>query len=191
MGNQIQRVQINYARTFRLAILDFKDLRNAEVSNTIVLSWEVIYFGILAGYLDKSSAILFAERNIENNTDVDRNIPILIDDESDVEETLFYLKKNFTILDSDKTNTLRKLRYIYLSEIYKEYSQNALTFSDFSNILTEFYDNHNYPEDMKTCVSYMSVEGSDGGGQEYLLRNFERFLNQETNWINKKGHNFY
>lgn len=165
-------------------MLLYKDLVDAEKNNIIKLNWDIIYFGVKCHYLENQSIIDFATANVANNIDEANNLALLIESVDHLDNTLIEIATRFKIQTSIKKNILRKLRYLSLKKLSNQFEKGKISFTEFSKLLTTFYDDHNYPVDMIPFISYMPVDGRVIGGENNIIDNFKLFLNQECEWIN-------
>lgn len=183
--NQIDRIcKVDLEHKLkRFDSMDFHTLLLINHENLMNLSWNIIYFGVKYLYLDQKNVFEFAEYNVENNIESEKNLYILINSSSSIESILQYVKDNFIINLNEKDTCLRKLRYLYFIQIFDELKQKNITKTECSKLITNFYDEHGYPEDMNNMIEYMPIKDGEKGGYDYIIKNFEAFLKKEKEWI--------
>ena len=159
------------------------------------LNWSCIYWGIQEQLIEPGNAVIYANKVIENNPDVDTPeiIELLIIDVAEKNNVLPLIERMFSDkreLNNKKSTAIRTLRYILLLEIQKNITDNQDLLDEIENIYTDF----DYPSDMEVFISYMPVQEdeydvskhSPQENEQRLINNFNIFMSEEFNIV-KKG----
>ena len=103
-------------------------------------------------------------------------------DSSDLDKILFEIKDfHFPNLEENSEelqNEISKLRFVYLSKLKEKITDE----DELLNRIAEFYDRHDYPEDMTSFITYMPQDTPTT--KEDLLNRFYKFWIQRKNLLN-------
>lgn len=102
-------------------------------------------------------------------------------DSSDLDKILFEIKDfyfpNLEENSEELQNEISKLRFVYLSKLKEKITDE----DELLNRIAEFYDRHDYPEDMTSLITYMPQDTPTT--KEDLLNRFYKFLDSEKKFI--------
>ena len=122
----------------------------------VLLSWDSIYHGIEKDILSPESAILYAEKIIELNPEIDAPeiISLLVSENTEKDVILSLIKDILSgtpkLINSEESD-IRLLRYILLSELKENVQDSKRLLSEIENIYADF----DYPSDMEGFIAYM------------------------------------
>ncbi len=161
-----------------------------------LIDWSCIYWGIKEQFIEPENAIIYANKVIENNPEVNTPeiIELLIIDEVDKDTIMSLIEKMFSDkkeLDNKKSSAIRTLRFILLLEIQKNITDNH----DLLDEIEEVYADFDYPSDMENFISYMPIiddeydvsKHSSQENEQRLVEKFNIFMNNELNTITKEN----
>ncbi len=152
-----------------------------------LLSWHSIYWGIEKDILSPESAILYAEKIIELNQEIDdpEIIALLISESTGKDVILSLIEdiiSNAPQLKNSEETDLRLLRYLLLSELKENAQDSKRLLSEIENIYADF----DYPTDMESFIAYMPAsdsyntsEHSEEENIQHLIENFDSFMTNE------------
>lgn len=160
-----------------------------------LINWSCIYWGIKEQLIEPENAVIYANKVIEKNPDIDcpEIIELLIIDEANNDNVLPLIERMFSDikeLDNKKANSIRILRFILLYEIQKNITDNQELLEEIEIIYADF----DYPSDMEGFISYMPIqddeydvsEHSPQENEQRLIDKFNIFMNEELNIVKKE-----
>lgn len=164
-----------------------------------LINWSCIYWGIKEQLIRPENAVMYANKVVEENPDIDTPeiIELLIIDEANNGNVLPLIEKMFSdkkALYDKKANSIRTLRFIFLFEIQKNITDNQELLDEIENIYADF----NYPSDMESFIYYMPIqddeydvsEHSSQENEQHLIDKFNTFMNKEfQTLINQQSEN--
>lgn len=157
-------------------------------NNINFLSLESIFCGIEKELFSPDIAVEYANYYAMNNSnDVSPEmVKLMILDSVKKDEVLAIISDYAPKTRKNLNNSLRKLRYIVLLELW----QTEKDIRKLSSILDEVYADFDYPTDMDSFVSYMPVNDeydvslhSEEENVKRLINNFEIFMQNEEKWL--------
>jgi hypothetical protein len=169
MGVQIKKL----LNSGKIPFESFKELK-------VTYDWATIYYGVEEEYLEMSSIEAFATEALTKNINDKFSLSILVNgvNNENVSEYQACIKKKY-VKGGNKQKKLeeRKLRYVMLYLI----KESAKTNRELLNKISEFYEDHDYPEELIPYIYYMPQEKSHSA--EQLVNNFNLFLKRESTSI--------
>lgn len=161
-----------------------------------LINWSCIYWGIREQLIEPESAVLYANKVVENNpnTDTPEIIELLITDSANDDNVLPLIERMFSDkkeLHNTKAISVRTLRFIFLFEIQKSAKNNQ----DLLDKIESVYADFNYPSDMESFISYMPPEDDEYNVSEHsiqenkqrLTAKFNTFMNEEFKALSKES----
>ncbi|KRN84688.1 DUF2247 domain-containing protein [Carnobacterium maltaromaticum] len=152
-------------------------LKSVKLKN-VRYNWATIYVGIEEGYFDGKVLTDYAIELMEKGEDNDFiNELAWVISKDKLPEVMSNIKINY-LPEIDETKfewsfENEKLRYVFLSNLKNESKDNQ----ELLNEIAQFYDNHNYPEDMIPFINYMPQDSPSN--ENDLLKKFNEFLKIE------------
>ncbi|AXO95299.1 MULTISPECIES: DUF2247 family protein [Bacillus] len=154
--------------------MNLKDLKHKHIK----YDWKTIFVGVQENYFSKDVISDYAVElmGIGDESEFVNELTWGVSNE-DLGKIMLEIKTNyFPQLDEENKMLVeekRKLRFVYLSEIKERCKED----NELLNKITEFYENHHYPEDMVRFVNYMPQEVPTT--KEDILNRFGEFLKLE------------
>lgn len=153
-----------------------------------LVNWSCIYWGIQEQLLAPQSALIYANKLIEENPDVDcpEMIELLIVDAPEKEAVLPLVEKllpDKKAIAQNKEASLRRLRFILLLELQKTVDDPHTLLDKIENIYTDF----GYPSDMEGFITYVPAQNNDYDvsehsheeNEQHLIDKFNAFMDKE------------
>ncbi|MED1511798.1 DUF2247 family protein [Bacillus proteolyticus] len=158
--------------------MDSIDFKNTGLK----YDWKTIYTGVNKKYFEPNVVSDYAVELMEAGDDeAFVNELALGIDSSDLDKILFEIKgfhfPNLEENSEELQNENRKLRFVYLSKLKEKITDE----DELLNRIAEFYDRHDYPEDMTSFITYMPQDTPTT--KEDLLNRFYKFLDSEKNLL--------
>ncbi|WP_103653412.1 DUF2247 family protein [Bacillus thuringiensis] len=158
--------------------MDLIDFKNKGLK----YDWKTIYTGVNKKYFEPNVISDYAVELMEAGDDkAFVNELAWGIDSSDLDKILFEIKDfHFPNLEENSKelqNEISKLRFVYLSKLKEKITDE----DELLNRIAEFYDRHDYPEDMTSCITYMPQDTPTT--KEDLLNRFYKFLDSEKKFI--------
>ena len=154
-----------------------------------LITWNVIFWGIKNDIITPDCAVHYAHKLIEKNIcdNDDTLVEILILENPQKNEILKLIKRMYSYDSSKKDISINILRYIILDGLRQSEKNNKIVLENIENIYVDF----DYPEDMKSFISYMPVEDdtyepsnhTEEENEQRLIDKFNVFLTDELNRI--------
>ena len=157
-----------------------------------LINWSCVYWGIKEQLIEPKSAVIYANKIIENNPheDTPEIIELLIIDKAYKNDVLTLIEKMFPVkkdLDTKKASALRTLRLILLLEIKNNVADNQNLLNEIENIYADF----DYPTDMEGFISYMPNQDTEYDvskhshqeNMQHLVDKFNIFIDKEFNTV--------
>lgn len=161
-----------------------------------LINWSCIYWGIKEQLIEPENAVIYANKVIEKNPDIDSPeiIELLIIDEANNDNVLPLIERIFSEkkeLDNKKASSIRILRFILLYEIQRSITDNQELLEEIETIYADF----NYPSDMEGFISYMPIQEAEYDvsmhstqeNEQRLINKFNIFMSEEFNILNKEN----
>ncbi|PEE37697.1 DUF2247 family protein [Bacillus pseudomycoides] len=158
--------------------MDLIDFKNKGLK----YDWKTIYTGVNKKYFEPNVISDYAVELMEAGDD-DAFVNELAwgIDSNDLDKILFEIKDSyFPNLEENSEelqNENRKLRFLYLSKLKEKITDE----DELLNRIAEFYDRHDYPEDMTSFITYMPQDTPTT--KKDLLNRFYKFLDSEKKFI--------
>ncbi|HDR3890140.1 TPA: DUF2247 family protein [Bacillus cereus] len=158
--------------------MDLIDFKNKGLK----YDWKTIYTGVNKKYFEPNVISDYAVELMEAGDDeAFVNELAWGIDSSDLDKILFEIKDfyfpNLEENSEELQNEISKLRFVYLSKLKEKITDE----DELLNRIAEFYDRHDYPEDMTSLITYMPQDTPTT--KEDLLNRFYKFLDSEKKFI--------
>ncbi|MCU4770596.1 DUF2247 family protein [Bacillus toyonensis] len=158
--------------------MDLIDFKNKGLK----YDWKTIYTGVNKKYFEPNVISDYAVELMEAGDDeAFVNELAWGIDSIDLDKILFEIKDfyfpNLEENSEELQNEISKLRFVYLSKLKEKITDE----DELLNRIAEFYDRHDYPEDMTSFITYMPQDTPTTKG--YLLNRFYKFLDSEKKFI--------
>lgn len=154
-----------------------------------ILSWDIIYWGIKNELIEESSAIDYANKLIETNSNnvdslvIDLFIPASLTKDAVLSLISDYIPQS----DEKKTKSIKILRYIILDNV----KQTNKSIGEVLNSIERVYIDFDYPTDMSSLIRYMPIEDDDYNpsnhtpeeNEQRLFEKFTLFLEEQKKQI--------
>lgn len=153
-------------------MINLSDLKKIHVK----YSWETIYVGIDKKYFNYEVISEYALELLNSGCDDDYVIELTWNIEDSVNTLAKIINRFNLIIDSNSPEyevEMRKLRYVYLAKLNDNITDDNMLMTK----VVEFYDDHEYPEDMEDFITYMPKKSE--AETKTLRELFCDFLNRE------------
>ncbi len=148
----------------------------------VTYTWKTIYVGIENNFFDLNVVSGYAVKLLEEGKNDSINVDLAWNiNKNKFKETVEKIKYNLypdlLATDLDYLYEMRKFRYIYLSKLRKNISDEK----ELMYKIEEYYSWNNYPEDMESLIYYMPIDVK----QNYFIKGdtipekLDNFLDKE------------